>query len=240
MNKLKKIVHKLHLDDLAKSMEEFRKDNSGGFLIPVSVKITDHEYEKYRHLPINWSLAPVTSKDLPKEFSPQAVKTVGMFRRKTSDLSCECMILFDYKTGNIISCNFSKESETDKVKSEVFPDVLKSMHIASAHNHPIQYCSPPSGKNFQMLGFEFEEFELIFSKNELWILESRQVIIPDNEIEEIREKADEYFNACVENANQDFEKGYLLISNLERCYGDRLLSYINFETISLVRRDLYE
>ncbi len=44
MNKIKKIVHKLHLDDLAKSMEEFRKDNMGGFLIPVSVKITDPEY----------------------------------------------------------------------------------------------------------------------------------------------------------------------------------------------------
>lgn len=67
-------------------MHECGKDTRGGFLIPASAKITDSDYAKYRHLPINWSIAPITAEDLPKEFSTQAVKTVDMFRRKTFDL----------------------------------------------------------------------------------------------------------------------------------------------------------
>lgn len=239
---LKKIAHNVHLDDLLKSMNECRKDNRGGFLIPASAKITDSDYAKYRHLPINWSIAPITAEDLPKEFSTQAVKTVDMFRRKTFDLPYECMILFDYKTGNIISCSFSEDSEDDTVKNIVYPDLIRTMHIASVHNHPNQYFSPPSSNNFQMLGFEFEDFELIFAKNELWILESREKVFSDEEIDIIRENANKYFDACVENVNCDFESGYLLIDNLDKCYGDRLLKYINnnFNNILLVRRFLHE
>lgn len=93
-----------------------------------------------------------------------------------------------------------------------------------------------------MLGFEFEDFELIFAKNELWILESREKVFSDEEIDIIRENANKYFDACVENVNRDFESGYLLIDNLDKCYGDRLLKYINnnFNNILLVRRFLYE
>jgi hypothetical protein len=109
ISSLKRIVHKLHLDDLAKSMNECRKDTRGGFLIPTSAKVSDSEYARYRHLPIDWSLAPITKDDLPEEFSPQAVKTVDMFRRKTIGLQNECMIYFDYITGNIVSCNFSNQ-----------------------------------------------------------------------------------------------------------------------------------
>ncbi|MBQ8016641.1 MAG: hypothetical protein IJ258_00900 [Methanobrevibacter sp.] len=90
VSSLKGIVHKLHLDDLARSMNECRKDTRGGFLIPVTVKLTDPEYERYRHLEINWEISPITKDDLPDEFSPQAVKTVDMFRRKTIDLPYEC------------------------------------------------------------------------------------------------------------------------------------------------------
>ena len=59
------------------------------------------------------------------------------------------------------------------------------MHIASIHNPPRQYCSPPSSKNFQMLGLEFEEFELISSQDELWILKSNEIIFDDETIAEI-------------------------------------------------------
>ncbi len=51
ISSLKEIVHKLHLDDLAKSMNKCRKDTRGGFLIPTSAKVTDSEYARYRHLP---------------------------------------------------------------------------------------------------------------------------------------------------------------------------------------------
>ena len=192
-------------------------------MIPASAKLKDLEYAKYRHLEVDWSSPPITKNELPSEFSPQAVKTVDMFRRKTINLNVECLLLFDYTTGNIISCNFSQGSGDGKVESIVYPKVFKNMRIASVHNHPIKYFSPPSGKNFQMLGLGFENYELIFAKNELWILESKNIVLDDDEIEEIRKKANEYFDACFDNINQDFMQGYLVTDNLDRCYGDRLL-----------------
>ena len=68
MINFKKIVHYLHLDKLFDSIKECHKDNRGGFLIPTSSKVTDSEYARYRHLPINWALAPITKDDLPDEF----------------------------------------------------------------------------------------------------------------------------------------------------------------------------
>ena len=159
INNIKKIVHKLHLDDLVRSMNKCRKDNTGGFLIPTSAKVSDSEYARYRYLPINWSLPPLTKEELPKEFSPHAVKTVDMFRRKTIDLSFECMLYFDYKSGNIVSCNFSDENSPDEVNGVIFKHLLKKMHIASIHNHRNQYLSPPSGKNFEMLGLDLKSLK---------------------------------------------------------------------------------
>jgi len=240
LHQLKRIVHKLHLDDLAKSMNECRKDTRGGFLIPASAKVTDSEYARYRHLPIDWSLPPITNDDLPEEFSPRAVKTVDMFRRKTIDLPYECMIYFDYVTGNIVSCNFSDRDSPNEVKGIVYSYLLKKMHIASIHNHPIQYCSPPSGKNFEMLGLEFEEFELISSREELWILKSREQIFSDDEINKIRHVVDGYYNSIYFDINSEFEEGYEVIDEFNRQYGDFLLNYLNndYKNIKLTRRYL--
>jgi len=240
LHQLKRIVHKLHLDDLAKSMNECRKDTRGGFLIPASAKVTDSEYARYRHLPIVWSLPPITKDDLPEEFSPRAVKTVDMFRRKTIDLPYECMIYFDYVTGNIVSCNFSDRDSPNEVKGIVYSYLLKKMHIASIHNHPIQYCSPPSGKNFEMLGLEFEEFELISSREELWILKSREQIFSDDEINKIRHVVDGYYNSIYFDINSEFEEGYEVIDEFNRQYGDFLLNYLNndYKNIKLTRRYL--
>ena len=139
-NSICNIIHKLHLDDFIESHKRLLKDNRGGFLIPLEVKISDKEYERYRHLPVDWSLPPITKDDLPEEFSQKAVKTVDMFRRKTFNLDVECMIYFDIETGNIVSCNFSK-NEPDGVNAIIYPDCLKGMHIASIHNHPPKYYS---------------------------------------------------------------------------------------------------
>ena len=240
LNKLKGIVHELHLDDLAKSMNECRKDTRGGFLIPASAKVTDSEYARYRHLPIDWSLPPITKDDLPEEFSPRAVKTVDMFRRKTINLPYECMIYFDYVAGNIVSCNFSDQNSPNEVNGIVYSYLLKNMRIASIHNHPIQYCSPPSGKNFEMLGLEFEEFELISSREELWILESREQIFPDDEINKIRHIVDDYYNSIYLDISSEFKEGYEVIDEFNRQYGDFLLNYLNndYINIKLTRRYL--
>ena len=165
-----KFIKKVHIDDVIKSYRELLKDNRGGFLIPFEFKLTDRDYERYRHLPINWSIGQITREDLPDDFSQRAVKTVDMFRRKTFDLDYECLIYFDIHSGNIVSCAFSDKGP-DEVNAVIFLDCIEGMHIASIHNHPHQYYSPPSGKNFEMLGLDFEEYEIISAKNQLWILE---------------------------------------------------------------------
>ena len=236
---LKNIANKLHLDGFIESQKELLRDNRGGFLIPASAKIKDVEYARYRHLPINWSISPITKNDLPEEFSQRAVATVDMFRRKTYDLECECLIYFDIHTGNIVSCNFSDE-EPDKVNADIYGDCLDGMHIASIHNHPKPYYSPPSGKNFEMLGIEFEEYELTLSKNELWILESKEVVFSCDEINDIRKSANDYFDFISEETSDDLEKGYLIIDNIDCLYGDFLLDYLNndFDNIKLTRVNL--
>lgn len=238
---LKNIANKLHLDGFIGSQKELLRDNRGGFLIPASAKIKDEEYARYRHLPPNWSIFPITKDDLPEEFSQRAVATVDMFRRKTYDLECECLIYFDIHTGNIVSCNFSDE-EPDKVNADIYGDCLGGMHIASIHNHPNPYFSPPSGKNFEMLGIEFEEYELTLSKNELWILESNEVVFDKEIIAEICKKVDDAFKSYLNDDNDDLEKGYHVIDNVSRDYGFYLLNYLNneFENIKLTKVDLDE
>ena len=58
---INKLVHKLHLNKMGSSFREFRRDSSGGFLIPTSSKVTDSDYAKYRHLPVDWSILPITN-----------------------------------------------------------------------------------------------------------------------------------------------------------------------------------
>ena len=236
----KKIVHYLHLEELFDSIKECHKDNRGGFLIPTSSKVTDSEYARYRHLPINWALAPITKDDLPDEFSPQAVKTVDMFRRKTIDLSYECMIYFDYISGKIVACSFSDKNSPDQVHGVVYSYLLKRMHIASIHNHPIQYCSPPSGKNFEMLGLEFEEFEIISSQHELWILESREIVLDEDRLNKLRKKFDDSLNSYFDEVMPNFEEGYLILDNVNEGYGNFLLNYLNMkcDKVKLTKRCL--
>lgn len=233
----KNLIHKLHIDSFVESHKRLHEDNRGGFLIPIEFKIKDKEYERYRHLPVNWSISPITKNDLPKEFSQKAVNTVDIFRRKTFGLDVECMIYFDICTGNIISCNFSKKNNSDTVSAEIFPDLLKGAHLASIHNHPKAYYSQPSGKNFQMLGFEFEEYEIISSDNELWILESKDIIFNKDEIEQIRKTVDCYFHLCFDEVCLNFKRGYEVIDNSNELYANMLLNYFNkFDTIKLMRR----
>ena len=235
------VIHKLHLGGFIKSQKRFLKDNRGGFLIPIEAKVNDREFARYRHLLINRSISPITKDDLSEEFSQKAVNTVDMFRRKTYDLDCECMIYLDIETGNVVFCNFA-EDKHNEVTGNIYSSLLEGMHIASVHNHPKQFCPPPSGKNFEMLGLDFEEFELILSKNELWILKSKEVIFDDEIIGNIRDKVDRYYYLIFHEINNEFDEGYLVMENVNKRYGDFLLHYLNnrFDNIRLKRRYLDE
>ena len=89
-------------------------DDRGALLIPTGLKVKDPEFMKYRHLPVNWEIEQVTKKDLPEDFSPKAVKIVDLFRRKMINLDYEIMLIFDYKTGELVYC-FVNENNSGEV-----------------------------------------------------------------------------------------------------------------------------
>lgn len=166
-----------------------------------------------------------------------------MFRRKTHNLDIESMIYFDIETGNIVSCNFADENEPGHVDGIIYPDILIGMRIASAHNHPMRYGAPPSGKNFEMLKYDFEEYEIILSQRELWILESRLDVFDESEVNEIRKYLDGGgFQAILDEIDGDFLEGYFVLDNLDKQYGDLILTYLNrkLNNIKLSRRYLDE
>jgi hypothetical protein len=76
------------------------------------------------------------------------------------------------------------------------------------------------------LGLDFEDYELILSKNELWTLESKQEILNDSEIKIIRKNADEFLHNIITEFNFNFDEGYLVIENINEIYGSFLLNYI--------------
>lgn len=92
------------------------------------------------------------------------------------------------------------------------------------------------------LGFDFEDYELVLPDNELWILESLNKVYSNEEIDEIRQNVDDYYNQNFEEVNKDFENGYSVIDNVDERYGNYLLNYLNNydENIKLTRRILNE
>ena len=59
-NSINNMIHKLRLDEFIKSQKELLNDNKGGFLLPIEAKLSDKEYKRYRNLPIDWSINPIT------------------------------------------------------------------------------------------------------------------------------------------------------------------------------------
>ena len=145
-----------------------------------------------------------------------------------------------YISGEIVACSFSEEYSFNKVQSLIYPYLLKDKAIASIHNHPLQYGPQPSGKNFEMLGLEFEDFEIISSKWELWILESREAVFDGCEINGIRKDIEDYFDSASQDINSESVEGYMVIDNFNKRYGDFLLNYLNnnFDNLKLTRRYL--
>ena len=212
-------------------------EDKGALLVPASLKLKDLEFMRYRHLPVNWEIMPVTSKDLPEEFSPKAVKLVDLFRRKTIDLTYEVMLIFDYKTGELIYC-FVNDYESGEVYGAVDESIFEGKHISIIHNHPKKLYSPPSSRNFQILSLDFEDYELISSWDSLWILKSKQKIHTD-QIAKIKEEIQILYETATKKAYQEYgysEYGFKKASDM---YGELLLNYIdNLKVnINLTRRD---
>ena len=168
-------------------------DNRGALLIPIGFKLKDTEFMHYRHLPINWEIEPVTKKDFPDEFSSSAVKIVDLFRRKTIDLDYEIMLIFDYKTSELIYCFVNDEGEGDEVSGQVDEKILMGKNIAIIHNHPREYGSAPSNENFQILSLKFQDYEVLSSWDGIWTIESKG-LIPEKEISKIKDKIQQFYD----------------------------------------------
>jgi len=175
-------------------------DNRGAFVLPSELKLKDQEFLKYCHLDVDWDANSISKEDLPPEFCKKAVNLVDLFRRKTVNLPYECLLFFDYKTGEIIYC-FVEDNLYGKVFEEIYENHFENRHVASIHNHPKGFLSAPSGQNFQILEIENEDYELICGYDEFWILEAKGVF-NESVVEEIREKASNiYFNSFSNDNN---------------------------------------
>ena len=129
------------------------------------------DFEKYKKLQIK-DVPSIKPGDLPNEFCDNAFNIVDEFIRKTSGCDKEILIYFDYFSGEIIECVIG---DFDNVSFEVNGDDRIRKNICSIHNHPKEVFSPPSGKNFGILMREYEDYELIASESELWILKAKGV-----------------------------------------------------------------
>ena len=137
----------------------------------VSLLNSDSDFKKYNKLKIN-DVASIKIENLPEEFGKEAFNTIDEFIKKTIYLNHEWLLYFDYKTGEILRC---VEGKKDNVKVKFEDGEFKGKHVASIHNHPLNVISPPSGRNFGILLREFEDYELIASNKELWILKAKTV-----------------------------------------------------------------
>ena len=212
-------------------------DNKGALLIPVSFKLKDDEFMHYRHLNVNWEINSVKKEDLPDEFSAKAVKIVDLFRRKTIDLGYEVMMIFDYKTGELIYC-FVNDEKPGEVNGEVDESIFDGKHIAIIHNHPKGFYSPPSSRNFQILSLDFQDYELVSSWDALWVLEFKDKMSPEV-INKLKEEIQLLYENSTENAYVKYSDRSIGFKKSSDMYGELLLRYINNQglNIKLIRRD---
>ena len=135
--------------------------------------------------------------------------------------------IFDYDTGKIIKC---AKGQTNKVVIDFEDGEFEGHHIASIHNHPaIDSFSPPSGKNFNIFCRDFEDYELVVGRGELWVLKAKG--IHENLIEDVRFSSLAFYMLALSrcaNAESIMEKNKCEDS----LYGDMLLNYINNKNIN--------
>lgn len=192
----------------------------------VSMLGNDSAHEKYEKLKLEYNVS-IKKECLPDEFGENAFKTVDEFVKKTFNLNYECLLYFDYVTGQIILCAIGK---SDKVYVNYDNFEFDNFHVASIHNHPSNVFSPPSAKNFNILGRIFEDYELIASKDALWILKAKGN--HKNLVNEFKIAANTFFNAIFDNCANRYNDMEMINRMCDVKYGNQLLKYINDKNIN--------
>ena len=186
----------------------------------------DSACEKYRNLE-SGDFPSIKREDLPEEFSDLAFKTIDEFIKKTYNLNYECLIYFDYVTGEIINCAMGK---LDGVKLAFQASDFEGYNIASLHNHPLDIFSPPSGKNFGILGRAFEDYELIVSMDGLWILKAKGEYL--DLMIEFNIASDMFFHSIAQYCSKRYSDEKIRVKMINIRYGNQLLKYINDKNIN--------
>lgn len=195
----------------------------------VHAESLDLACEKYRNLKCG-DFPSIRRQDLPDEFSDLAFKTIDEFIKKTYNLSYECLIYFDYITGEIIRCAMGK---LDGVDLTFDINEFEGYNVASLHNHPEGIFSPPSGKNFGILGRAFEDYELITSRDGFWIFKAKRLDL--DLMQELNFVSDALFYHSLQKCSNRYHDEEILDKMIDIRYGNQLLKYINDKNLSNIQ-----
>ena len=197
------------------------------FLIVVVLLtlLINSSYKIYEKLEKDEKIS-IRLEDLPDEFTQESLDIIIEFIQKTKNLKYECIMYFDYVTGQILKFEMGKKEE---VKIEFSDDEFEDFNVASIHNHPPNVYSPPSDKNFGILLRDFENYELIVGQSGLWILKAKCVDFQLN--------LDlKYSSLMILDSCQEFSRNkYPYPKSNEICdimYGIMLSNYINDKNIN--------
>ena len=204
-------------------------------IIFICSVLNDWGCGEYDNLEIFPDAPSIRKKDLPSDFTDNAFETVNDFIKKTFDLDYECLIYFDYGTGEILRFETGK---FDEVKSDFDDGEFDDYHVASLHNHPSNVFSPPSGKNFGILTREFEDYELIVSRDGLWILKAKGTY--EELVIEFNLASDTFFNSSFEKCSNRYHDDKLIDKMTDIMYGNQLLKYINDKNIKGIQLTMKE
>ncbi|MBR6024095.1 MAG: hypothetical protein IK044_03915 [Methanobrevibacter sp.] len=208
---------------------KFKKNMFCLIILVLSVLNNNKMYEKYNKLETH-NFPSIKKENLPKEFSNSAFKTVDTFIKKMFKLDNECVIYFDYITGEILRCSIGN---LDNVEINFKKDEFKGYHVASLHNHPLNVFSPPSGKNFGIFAREFEDYELISGRDRLWILEAKGV--HEYLVNEMNIICEIFFNSSLEKCANRHHDEKIIDKMANLIYGNQLSKYINDKNINGIR-----
>jgi len=141
-------------------------------------------------------------------------------------LDYEIVRYFDYVTGEILKCAVG---DLNSVKIEFVDGEFYGYHVASIHNHPLGVYSPPSDKNFGIFLRNFEDYEIVSSFNQLWILEAKginQLMYVD-----LKESTGDILEACEEYCDKIYSDSKKANDACDNIFGITLSNYINDKNI---------
>ena len=196
------------------------------FIVAVLLNVLGNSsFRKYQELEIR-STKSITIDDLPSEFSEDALITINEFIQKTHGLDYEIVMYFDYVTGEILKCAVG---DLNSVKIEFVDGEFDGYHVASIHNHPLGVYSPPSDKNFGIFLRNFEDYEIVSSFNQLWILEAKG-INPLMYVD-LKESTGDILEACEEYCDKIYSDSKKANDACDNIFGITLSNYINDKNI---------